>query len=198
MSPTVPPISTRTMSTSFGDGADVVLDLVGDVRDDLDGPAEVVAAPLLLDHRQVDLAGRPVVVAGRDLVGEPLVVSEVEVGLGAVVGDVDLAVLVRAHRAGVDVDVRIELLQGDLVAVPFEQRADRGGREPLAERRHDAAGHEDVLHGPGCACPGVLGSVCCISSPENTAADPPYADARLAPAVSPARDRPAYRRRSKS
>ena len=81
------------------DRADAVLDLVGDVRDDLHGAAEVVAAPLLLDHRQVDLAGGPVVVAGRHLVGEALVVAQIEVGLGAVVGHVDLAVLVRAHRA---------------------------------------------------------------------------------------------------
>ena len=33
------------------DGADAVLDLVGDVRDDLHGAPEVVAAPLLLDDR---------------------------------------------------------------------------------------------------------------------------------------------------
>ena len=131
------------------DGADAVLDLVGDVRNDLHGAPEIVAAAFLLDDRQVDLAGGPVVVAGRDLVGEALVVPEVEVGLGAVVGDVDLAVLVRAHRAGIDVDVGVELLQGDLVAVPFEQRADGGGGEPLAERGHDAAGDEDVLDGPG-------------------------------------------------
>ena len=71
---------------------------------------------------------------GRGLVGEALVVAEVEVGLGAVVGDVDLAVLVGAHRAGVDVDVRVELLQRDLVAVAFEQRADRGRGQALAER----------------------------------------------------------------
>ena len=82
-----------------------------------------------------------------DLVGEALVVPEVEVGLRAVVGDVDLAVLVRAHRAGIDVDVRVELLQGDLVAVALEQHADRGRREPFAERGHDAAGDEDVLDG---------------------------------------------------
>ena len=82
-----------------------------------------------------------------DRVGEALVVAEVEVGLGAVVGDVDLAVLVRAHRARIDVDVRVELLQRDLVAVAFEQRADRGGRQALAERRDHAAGHEDVLDG---------------------------------------------------
>ena len=80
-----------------------------------------------------------------DLVGEALVVAEVEVGLRAVVGDVDLAVLVRAHRARIDVDVGVELLQRDLVAVAFEQRADGGGREALAERRDDAAGDEDVF-----------------------------------------------------
>ena len=48
-----------------GDGADAVLDLVGDVRNDLDGLPEVVAAPLLLDDRHVDLAGGVVAVAGR-------------------------------------------------------------------------------------------------------------------------------------
>src|SRR6185436_14806341 len=91
---------------------------------------------------------RPVVLAGRVLAGEPLVVAQVEVSLRAVVGDVDLAVLVGAHRARIDVDVRIELLQRDLVAVALEERADRSGREPFAERRHDAAGDQDVFHGP--------------------------------------------------
>ena len=136
------------MSTSFATRLDRVLDLVGDVRDDLHGAPEVVAAPLLLDHRQVDLAGRPVVVARRHLVGEALVVPEVEVGLRAVVGDVDLAVLVRAHRPRVDVDVGVELLERDLVAVALEQRADRGRRQALAERGNHAAGDEDVLDGP--------------------------------------------------
>ena len=46
-----------------GRGADRVLDFVGDVRNDLDRAAEVVAAPLLLDHALIDLAGRPVRVA---------------------------------------------------------------------------------------------------------------------------------------
>ena len=91
--------------------ADAVLDLVGDVRNHLHGAAEIVAAALLLDHRHVDLAGGPVAVARRGHAGEALVVAQVQVGLGAIVGDVDLAVLIRAHRARIDVDVRIELLQ---------------------------------------------------------------------------------------
>ena len=90
--------------------ADAVLDLVGDVRNHLHGAAEIIAAALLLDHRHVDLAGGLVAVARRGHVREPLVVAQVEVGLGAVVGHVDLAVLIRAHRARIDVDVRIELL----------------------------------------------------------------------------------------
>ncbi len=44
------------------------LDLVGDVRDDLHGLAEVVAAPLLVDHRLVDPAGGVVVLLARSLV----------------------------------------------------------------------------------------------------------------------------------
>ncbi len=38
-----------------------VADLVGDVRNHLHGAAEVVAAPLLVDHRLVDLSGGEVV-----------------------------------------------------------------------------------------------------------------------------------------
>ena len=129
------------------DRADRVLDLVGDVRNHLHGAAEVVAAPLLLDDALIDLAGRPVRVLRGDRVGEALVVAEIEVGLAAVVGDVDLAVLIRAHRARIDVDVGVELLQRDLVAVAFEQAADGGGRQPLAERGHHAAGDEDVFRG---------------------------------------------------
>ena len=83
------------------------------MRDDLDGVAEVFAAALLVDHRLVDLPGRDV--GGRDEVGveEALVVADVEIGLGAVLGDEHLTVLEGVHRAGVDVQIRIQLLHRD-------------------------------------------------------------------------------------
>ena len=145
MSPTVPPISVITKSTSrgLGDQRDPLLDLVGDVRDHLDGAAEVVAAALAADDRVVDAAGGDVGGAAGVGVGEALVVAEVEVGLGAVLGDEHLAVLVGRHRARVDVDVGVELLQPDGQAARDEQAPDRGGGDALAERGHDAAGHED-------------------------------------------------------
>jgi hypothetical protein len=91
------------------------------VRDDLDRAAEVIAAPLLLDDREVHLARGDVVVARHARGGEALVVPEIEVGLAAVVRDEDLAVLVRAHRARVDVDVRIHLLQRHAEPSRFQQ-----------------------------------------------------------------------------
>ena len=57
------------------------------------------------------------------LVDEALVVAEVEVGLTAVVGDEDLAVLEGVHGARVDVDVRVELVHGDPQAPALEQPA---------------------------------------------------------------------------
>src|SRR5262249_20226768 len=70
---------------------------------------------------------------------------EVEVGLGAIVENVDFAVLVGAHGAGIDVDVRVELLQPDAEPTSFEEHTDGGAGQPLAERAYDAAGDEDVL-----------------------------------------------------
>jgi hypothetical protein len=105
---------------------DVVLDLVGDVRDDLHGLAEVVAAAFLLEHRLIDLAGGEVVHLAHAGGDEALVVAQVEVGLGAVVGDEHLAVLERRHRARIHVDVRIELDEGDFEAPRFEDRGEGG------------------------------------------------------------------------
>ncbi len=74
--------------------------------------------------------------------------AQVEVGLAAVVEHVDFAVLIGAHRAGIDVDVRIELLHPHAQAAAFQQHADTGAGQPFAERTDDAAGDENVFgHG---------------------------------------------------
>ena len=116
-----------------GQAQDAFLDLVGDVGDDLDGVAQVVAPALLGQHRRVDRAGGGAGVAVEVLVDEPLVVAEVEVGLAPVLGDEHLAVLRRVHRPGVDVDVGVELLEGDPQAPALEQPPEGRGGEALAQ-----------------------------------------------------------------
>jgi hypothetical protein len=75
---------------------------------------------------------------------KPLVMAEVEVGLGPVVGHEDLAVLIGAHGPRIDVEVGVELAQAHRVAARLQERAERRRGEALAERRHHAAGDEDV------------------------------------------------------
>jgi hypothetical protein len=67
-------------------------------------------------------------------VEEPLVVADVEIGLGAVIGDEDLTVLERVHRAGVDVDVGVELLHRDAQAAGAQQVPESRGGQALADR----------------------------------------------------------------
>jgi hypothetical protein len=130
-------------------GVDPLLDLVRHVRDHLDGLAQVHPAPLLLDHALVDLARAQAVQVGELPAREPLVMAQVEVGLRAVLEHVDLAVLVRAHRPRIDVEVRVELLYPDGQAPELKQRAERRRRQPLAKRRNHSARHEDVFHPRG-------------------------------------------------
>src|SRR6185369_13938748 len=95
----------------------------------------------------VDLAGGDVGRLGGGVAREALVVPEVQVGLRAVLGDVDLAVLVGAHGPRIDVDVGIALHERHVEAVAFEQRAYGRRGQALAQGRDDAARHEDVLGG---------------------------------------------------
>ena len=137
--------------TPLGTRHDPRLDLVGDVRDDLHGVAEVLPAPLLGDDVGVHLAGRDVRAAGEVDVEEALVVADVQVGLGAVLGDEDLAVLERVHRPGVDVEVGVQLLHGDPQPARGQQRAQRTGGQALAEGGDNPAGDEDELRRLGVA-----------------------------------------------
>src|SRR5690606_10508201 len=128
-------------------GAHARLDLVRDVRDHLDRVAQVLAAALLGDDGRVHDAGRHVRARVEVDVEEALVVADVEVGLGAVLGDEHLTVLERVHRPGVDVEVRVELLHRDPKPSSTQQVTEAGGGEALPERRGDTTRHEDVPRG---------------------------------------------------
>ena len=123
---------------------DEVLDLVGDVRNHLDGGAEVVAAALLLDDVLVDAAGGDVVLLVGGPARESLVMAEIEIGLGPVVGHEDLAVLVGRHRARIDVEIGIELLDARAVAARLQQGSQSRRRDAFAKRGNHAASNEYI------------------------------------------------------
>ena len=59
--------------------------------------------------------------------------AEIEIGLGAVVGDVDLAVLIGTHGPGIDVQIGIELPQAHAKSARLQQCAQRRRGETLAQ-----------------------------------------------------------------
>ena len=112
---------------------------------DLHRLAKILAAPFLLDHRLVNLAGSKVVSLAHLGAGEALIMPKIKVGFGAVLGNKHLTVLERAHRSGINVDVGIELDVGDFDAAGFKDRAQRRSGDAFPERGHHTAGNEDIF-----------------------------------------------------
>ena len=61
----------------------------------LNGLAQIIAAPLFFQHGGIDPARRDGISVARVNAGKPLVVAEVQIGLGAVIGDKHFAMLER-------------------------------------------------------------------------------------------------------
>ena len=114
------------------DLANAVLDFVGHVRNHLHGFAEVIAAAFLQDHAFVNLAAGEIVVARENAIGEALVMAEIEIGLGAIIEDINFAVLERVHRSRIDVEIGIEFLENNPQSAQLEKRAERSRRQAFA------------------------------------------------------------------
>src|SRR6476660_7006375 len=76
--------------------------LVGNMRNHLHRRTEVLSATLLGDHTQVNATRRDVVCLRQRSIDESLIVPEIEIRFGAVVGDEDFAVLERRHCSRID------------------------------------------------------------------------------------------------
>ena len=99
---------------------ELILNGVRDVRNHLHGAAQKVTATFTGDQALIDGTSRKVGIAGQVLVNKALVVAQVQIGLVAVLGHKDLAMLERAHGAGVDVQIRVGLLHRYFVATRLE------------------------------------------------------------------------------
>ena len=80
---------------------------------------------------------------------EALVMAEVQIGLCSIGKNINLAVLEGAHRAGIHIEVGVELLKRHLESTPLQNRSEGCRRQAFSKRTHHAAGHENRLHGAG-------------------------------------------------
>ena len=111
---------------------DASLYLVRNVRNNLNRLAKIVAMAFLVDDCLIDAARRYRVVTGCLDVRKALIMTKVKVRLHTVCRHVALSVFVRIECAWVDVNVGVELLNGDLVATSLQQLADTRGNDAFA------------------------------------------------------------------
>ena len=121
------------------------------MRNDLHRGAKVIALALAGDDGLIDAARGDIVGLARRNPGEPFIMAQIKVGLGAVVGNVNLAVLIGAHRARIDVEIGVEFANTDREAARLQQGRKAGRHQPLAERGNHAAGDENEPRHGMCA-----------------------------------------------
>ena len=86
------------------------------MRDYLNRRAEIIAAAFFFYHIGINPAGRDVVRPPRRNAGKALVMAEIQIGFGTVIGDVYLAMLGRAHSAWIDVKIGVQFAQSHTIA----------------------------------------------------------------------------------
>ena len=117
----------------LGNSHDGLFDLVGDMRHDLDGSAKIISTAFLRNDGVINSARRIVVFLGQRQRRVAFIVTEIQIRLGAVIRHIDFAMLIGIHRPGVDINIRIQLEEGDLQPATFHQVADRGRGQALSQ-----------------------------------------------------------------
>ena len=87
----------------------------------LNGLSQIVATAFLVDNALVDATGCNVVGFGCLDSQEAFIVSQVKIGFVAVYGYITFTVLVWIQSSRVNVDIRIKLLNGNIVASCLQQ-----------------------------------------------------------------------------
>ncbi len=102
------------------------LDGIGDMGDDLDGLAQKLPPPFAGYDVLIDPAGGDIVAAPGGASGKAFVMAQIEIGFGPVIGHEHFAMLIGAHRAGIDIEIGIELAQPHPIAPRLKQSPERG------------------------------------------------------------------------
>ena len=98
---------------------ETTFDLICDMRDHLNGTTAVITTTLLLQNRPVNLAGGNVGIFIQIFINESLIMSKIQIGFCTILRDKNFTMLDRVHRAGINIDIRIKFLHGDLITSGF-------------------------------------------------------------------------------
>ena len=121
-----------------------VFDFISNVRNDLNGGAQIVATTFLVDDVLVNPPGGDVIGLGCGTPGKAFVVAKVEISLGTVIRHKHFTVLCRAHGAGIYVQIGVEFAQPHPITTGLQERSESRGRNSFSEGRNHAACDEYI------------------------------------------------------
>ena len=84
------------------------------MRNNLHSRAKVFAATFLVQHIPVNLTCGKIGIFVEIFINKALVMTEIQVGFSTVLGHIYFTVLIRAHCTGINIDIRVKLLCGNL------------------------------------------------------------------------------------
>ena len=92
-----------SISRSFGNIDDPILNGIGDVWDDLNRFSKIVATTFSFKHFGIDLTSRQIVVSSKVEVEEAFVIAEVKIDFATIVQHEDFTMLERTHGSSIAV-----------------------------------------------------------------------------------------------
>lgn len=87
--------------------------------------AEIVPAPFTLNHFSINLSTCHIANFTQTDINETFIMAQIQVRFRAIIQHKDFAVLIRAHRARINVQIRIKLLNPHAKTTLFEQSPNR-------------------------------------------------------------------------
>ena len=121
------------------------LDFISDVRNNLYGLSKVITPALLIDHVFVYATRGDVVGLGSANVRKSFIVTQIQVGLKAILSHITFSVLIWIQGTGINVYIWVKLLYGNSIAARLQQFCQRSGNDTLAQRACHASGHENIF-----------------------------------------------------
>jgi len=122
--------------------------LIGDMRHHLDGATKEHTLPLLSDDGTINLPGGHTGGSGEVGIDEAFVMTQVEVSFGTILGNVDLAMLIRRHCTWIDIDIRVQLLNGDRDITTLQNLPYGCGSDTLPYRANYTTSYKYILDQP--------------------------------------------------
>ncbi len=116
--------------------------------DHLNGRAQIFPAPFAIDNFLIDLTGGHIIALGGGNAGKAFIMTKIKIGLSPIIGDKNFAVLIGTHRAGIDIEIGVQLTQSNLIPTSLKECTESCGCNAFAEGGNHAAGYENITrHG---------------------------------------------------